>query len=92
MTAAGPPGGIPKSQQWPPAAIGALDAPAHGLSRFLIRLKEVRGRDDAKLLALPGAAEGWLAGHRLGVHILGRVGTKYQRGIKPNMAAMIAEN
>ena len=55
-------------------AVDALDAPAHRLASFLVGLKEIGGRDDTELLALPGAAEGWLSGHHLGACVVGLTG------------------
>ena len=56
------------------AAVSALDAPAHRLVGFVLGLEGIGDRDDAKLLALPGAAEGGFAGHRLGTGIVGLAG------------------
>lgn len=53
------------------AAVRALDVPAHRLAGFVVGFEEIGGRDDAELLAPPGAAEGWLAGHSLGAGIIG---------------------
>lgn len=47
---------------------------AQGLAGFIVGIKEIGGRDDAELLALPGAAEGKLAGHRLGAGVVGLPG------------------
>ena len=47
---------------------------AHGLAGFIIGFEEIGGRDDAELLAPPGAAEGRLAGHRLRAGIVDLAG------------------
>lgn len=56
------------------AAVGAHDAPAHGLAVFVVELEEVDRRDDTELLALPGVAEGRFAGHRPRSRVAGLAG------------------
>ena len=52
-------------------AIGALDAPADRLPGFVAGFKEVIGRDNAELFALPGIAKRWLLRHGFGAGVVG---------------------
>ena len=42
------------------AAVRALDAPAHGLAGFVVGFEEIGDRNDAQLITLSSATEGWL--------------------------------
>lgn len=65
---------FPNARDGHRTTISALDAPAHDLASFVIGLEKVGRRNDAELLALPGTAEGWLAGYRLGASVVGLAG------------------